>query len=259
MARGERNIRLIMEYDGTYYHGFQTQDDPTLPTIQCTLEKAILRICGERVRITGSGRTDAGAHAIGQVVNFPTNASIPIDRFPMALNSALPKDIRIKAADCVHREFHARFDAIAKTYHYVVDNTSFESVFWRNYAYHVSQPLDLDKIKAGGAVLVGTHDFASFQTSGSSAKTSVRTIYHFDVGAEGGLITFSIRANGFLYNMVRNIVGTLVEVGKGRLAVDAIPVILAARDRSKAGPTAPAHGLYLFEVDYDEGQALLNA
>lgn len=259
MAREERNIRLIMEYDGTRYHGFQTQDDPTLPTIQCTIEKAILQICGESVRITGSGRTDAGAHAIGQVVNFPTRASIPIDRFPAALNSALPKDIRIKAADCVHREFHARFDATSKTYHYVVDNRSLESVFLRNYAYHVPEPLDLDSIKAGGALLVGTCDFASFQTSGSSAKTSVRTVYHLEVGAQDGLVTFSIKANGFLYNMVRNIVGTLIELGKGRLAVEAMPAILAARDRSQAGPTAPAHGLYLFEVDYDATWALLNA
>ena len=170
-----------------------------------------------------------------------------------------PRDIRIKRADCVPQAFHSRFDAVAKTYHYIVDNRPLPSVFWRNYTYHVSGDLDLGTIREAGELLVGTKDFASFQTSGSSARTSVRSIYHLRVSESEGLITFAIRANGFLYNMVRNIVGTLLEVGKGRLAVHQIPDIIAAQDRSRAGPTAPAHGLYLVDVEYDGRDGTLNA
>jgi tRNA pseudouridine38-40 synthase len=250
MASQKRNIRLLVEYDGTFYHGFQVQDDPSLPTIQGELEAAIATICGETIRITGSGRTDAGAHALGQVVNFHTYSFVPIERFSVALNSVLPKDIRVKQAESVPFSFHARFDAIAKTYVYIVDNRPHASVFLRNYVYHVPQALDVAAIKEAAALLVGTRDYASFQTSGSSARTSIRTVYYLGVEAEGGIIKFIIRANGFLYNMVRNIVGTLLEVGKGKLMVEEIVAILAARDRSEAGPTAPAKGLYLVGVDY---------
>ncbi len=247
----KRNIRLLVEYDGTSYHGFQVQEDTSLPTIQGELEAAITTICGESIRITGSGRTDAGAHALGQVVNFHTSASVPTGRFPIALNSVLPRDIRIRQAESVPLSFHARFDATAKTYLYVVDNRPYSSAFLRNYVYHVPQPLDIAAIKAAAELLVGTMDYASFQSSGSSVKTSVRTVYHLGVDPKGGVIRFSIRANGFLYNMVRNIVGTLLEVGKGKLTIEEIPAILAAHDRSQAGPTAPAQGLYLVAVEYD--------
>lgn len=250
MGARERNIRLVVEYDGTCYHGFQTQDDPSLPTIQGELERAIGTVCREEVRVIASGRTDAGAHAIGQVVNFPTCSTVPTERFPAALNSVLPLDIRTKEADLVPPDFHARFDALAKTYNYIVDNRPLRSVFWRNYAYHVPMPLELGQMQQAASLLVGNQDFASFQTSGSSAKTSVRTIYHLRIEEERGFITFSIRANGFLYNMVRNIVGTLLEVGKGRVPVREMPEILAAKDRRWAGPTAPARGLYLMNVEY---------
>jgi tRNA pseudouridine38-40 synthase len=248
-----RNIRLVLEYDGTNYHGFQTQDDPALPTIQGELEAAIEAICHERLRITGSGRTDAGAHALGQVVNFHTRSTVPTHRFPAALNSVLPRDIRVKEAAAVPQEFHARFDALSKTYAYLVDNRPSTSVFLRNYAYHVPQPLDLVAMRRAAEILVGTHDFASFQSSGSSAKTSVRTVYGLgidEIEAHEGIIKFSVRADGFLYNMVRNMVGTLLEVGLGRYSVEDTASILAARDRRLAGPTAPAQGLYLVKVEY---------
>lgn len=248
----ERNIRLLLEYDGTAYHGFQDQADPSLPTIQSTLEAAIAQICHEKVRIQAAGRTDAGVHALGQVVNFHTRASIPTDRFVPALNSVLPDDILVKRAEAVSPSFHARFDATAKTYRYTVDNRPLPSVFTRRYAYHVSQPLDVESMEKAAAYLVGTMDFASFQTSGSSARTSVRTVYSLEVEACEGIITFQVRANGFLYNMVRNIVGTLLEVGKGKLEAEAIPAIVAAADRKYAGPTAPAHGLCLVSVEYEE-------
>ena len=246
----ERNIRLLVEYDGSSYHGFQAQDDPSLPTIQDELEKAIAMICKENRRITGSGRTDAGAHALGQVVNFYTRSMIPIERLPLALNSVLPRDIRVKQADMVSLSFHARFDAIAKTYSYLVDNRPHASVFLRNYVYHVPWPLDMAAMERGAELLVGTLDYASFQSSGSSAKTSVRTVSHLRVAVWQGLIRFDIRANGFLYNMVRNIVGTLLEVGKGKIKEREVAAILDARDRTKAGPTVPARGLYLVEVEY---------
>ncbi|NLA58238.1 MAG: tRNA pseudouridine(38-40) synthase TruA [Firmicutes bacterium] len=248
-----RNIRLVLEYDGTGYHGFQAQDDTDLPTIQGELEAAIEIICHERLRIIGSGRTDAGVHALGQVVNFYTRSSVPTERFPAALNSVLPRDIRVKTAEAVPLEFHARFDAIAKTYVYLVDNRPLPSVFLRNYAYHVSQPLDVEAMHRAADLLVGTQDYASFRTSGSSAKTSVRTVYEFDIEeskAHDGIIKFRVRADGFLYNMMRNMVGTLLEVGLGKLSVADVAAVLKARDRRLAGPTAPACGLYLVEVEY---------
>ncbi|NMB45314.1 MAG: tRNA pseudouridine(38-40) synthase TruA [Firmicutes bacterium] len=250
MPGQKRNIRLVVEYDGTSYHGFQVQDDTSLPTIQGELEAAIAMICDERIRIIGSGRTDAGAHALGQVVNFHTHASVPTERFAAALNSVLPRDIRVKQSESVPLSFHARFDAIAKTYVYIVDNRPHCSVFLRNYVYHVPQPLDIAAMEWAAGLLVGTQDYASFQTSGSSARTSVRTIDQLQVETEGAVLRFTLRANGFLYNMVRNIVGTLLEVGKGRLLPEEVGTIIAARDRSQAGPTAPACGLYLVEVEY---------
>ncbi|NMB12195.1 MAG: tRNA pseudouridine(38-40) synthase TruA [Firmicutes bacterium] len=250
MAGQKRNIRLLVEYDGTFYHGFQVQDDPSLPTIQGELEAAIKTICGETIRITGSGRTDAGAHALGQVVNFHTYSSVPIERFGVALNSVLPRDIRVKRAESVPLCFHARFDAIAKTYIYIVDYRPCASTFLRNYVYHVPQALDVAALRKAAELLVGTRDYASFQTSGSSARTSTRTVYDLRVEADDGMIKFIIRADGFLYNMVRNIVGTLLEVGKGKLMAEEMAAILAARDRSQAGPTAPAQGLYLVGVEY---------
>lgn len=248
---GKRNIKLTVAYDGTDYYGFQHQNDPNLPTIQSCLEEAIALITKTPHRINGSGRTDAGVHALGQVVNFYTDATIPTDRFVPALNSVLPRDIVVVDAEEVPLEFHARFSAKRKTYRYWIDTGRVPHVLRRRYSHFVSTPLDLERIKEAAQRLVGEHDFASFQASGSSVKTTVRRIYRLDVTAsDEGLITIEAEANGFLYNMVRIIVGTLLEVGRGKLQPEDIDTILAAKDRRAAGPTAPPQGLCLMRVEY---------
>ena len=257
MSGEVRNIRLVLEYDGTAYHGFQAQDNTAFPTIQGELEAAIEAVCRERLRIIGAGRTDAGVHALGQVANFHTRSTVPTDRFPAALNSVLPGDIRVKAADEVPLDFHARFDAAAKTYICLVDNRPRPSVFLRNYACHVSQPLNVVEMRRAAELLIGTQDYASFRTSGSSAKTTVRTVYQFEIAESKicpGMVKFKARADGFLYNMMRNMVGTLLEVGLGKLSAEDVKDILAARDRRRAGPTAPPHGLYLAGVEYPQSK-----
>lgn len=248
---GERNVKLTVAYDGTDYYGFQDQNDPSLPTIQSRLEQAIAVVTKVSHRINGSGRTDAGVHALGQVVNFRTTASIPTDRFVPALNSVLPRDIVVTEAEEVPLDFHARFSAKRKTYRYWIETGKVPNVLRRRYSHFVSVPLNLDRLKQAAQRLVGEHDFASFQASGSNVKTTVRRIYRLDVTSNpDGLIEIEVEANGFLYNMVRIIVGTLIEVGRGKLAPEEIDDILAARDRNAAGPTAPPQGLCLLRVDY---------
>jgi tRNA pseudouridine38-40 synthase len=215
------------------------------------LEQAIAVVTKVSHRINGSGRTDAGVHALGQVVNFRTTASIPTDRFVPALNSVLPRDIVVTEAEEVPLDFHARFSAKRKTYRYWIETGKVPNVLRRRYSHFVSVPLNLDRLKQAAQRLVGEHDFASFQASGSNVKTTVRRIYRLDVTSNpDGLIEIEVEANGFLYNMVRIIVGTLIEVGRGKLAPEEIDDILAARDRNAAGPTAPPQGLCLLRVDY---------
>lgn len=247
----ERNIKLTVAYDGTDYHGFQHQNRPDRPTIQSKLEEAIAVITKTDHRIHGSGRTDAGVHALGQVVSFKTDATIPTDRFVPALNSVLPKDIVVVKAEEVPMDFHARFSAKRKTYRYWLDTGPVPNVLIRRYAYFVSALPEMEKLVQAAQRLVGEHDFASFQASGSSVKTTVRHVYRLDVRPEGqNLVSIEAEANGFLYNMVRIIVGTLLEVGRGKLEPADIDNILQARDRTVAGPTAPPHGLCLLRVDY---------
>lgn len=243
-----RNIRLTIEYDGTNYHGWQTQANAI--TVQSTIEKCIKKLTGEDCNLIGSGRTDVGVHALGQVANFHTNSKIPAEKFSYALNSLLPYDIVIISSVEVGPEFHSRFDAKAKRYIYHIYNSTFPSALLRNRAWHVPYSLDIALMEKASSYLKGTHDFAAFRAVGGTAKTSIRTIMDISLVKKQRIIEIDVLGNGFLYNMVRIIAGTLVEVGRGKICPDSIPVILESRDRNNAGVTAPAHGLYLAEVVY---------
>ncbi|MGE5584222.1 MAG: tRNA pseudouridine(38-40) synthase TruA [Bacillota bacterium] len=243
-----RNIRLTVEYDGTAYYGFQRQDG--LPTIQSELERAVAVITKTPAHVIGAGRTDAGVHAAGQVVNFRTGARMPAEKFVPALNSVLPADIRVIEAGDAPYEFHARYDARGKTYQYVIDTRPVPSVFVRNYTHHIPLALDLEAMREGCGHIVGRHDFRSFAAAHGGAKTFTREVRRCALEAGEGLVRVTVEADGFLYNMVRIIVGTLIMVGTGKLAPGDVARIRDRRDRRLAGPTAPAKGLCLVRVDY---------
>lgn len=244
-----RNIKLTIEYDGTAYHGWQSQINAI--AVQDTVTDAVNSLTGENCSITGSSRTDTGVHALGQVCNFFTGSAIPSDKFSFALNTLLPDDIVIRKSEEVSSDFHARFSTKGKKYRYLFYNSVFPSALLRHRAYHIFYPLDVDAMRQAAGHLIGTHDFAAFSASGGSVKTTVRTIAHATIERDGELIEFSVTGNGFLYNMVRIMAGTLVEVGFGKMKPDDIPGIIAGLDRRKAGRTAPAHGLYLVEIYYE--------
>lgn len=244
----ERNIKLILEYDGTNYSGWQKQ--PDAKSIQETLENAILKITGEKVNLIGSGRTDSRVHALGQVANFKTNSKIPGNRFVKALNSMLPSDIAVRESMEVDDDFHARFNAIGKEYKYLIYNNKVRSPLKRNYSYFVDYDLDIEKMREALDLFLGTHDFRGFMSSGSSIKTTVRTISNIEFIKKEDIIELSIMGNGFLYNMVRIIVGTLVDIGIGKIDITDISDIIESCDRNKAGHTAPPEGLYLSKVFY---------
>lgn len=241
-------IKMVLEYDGTNYHGFQIQ--PNATSIQETVERSLRELTGENIRITGAGRTDAGVHAIGQVISFDTLSRIPADRFHLALNQHLPDDIRalssIQAAD----NFNARFDALKKTYRYSIYNSACGQILVRKYALCLNEALDIAAMQEACRHIEGKHDFSSFCASGSSARTFVRHVIRCQLKQNGPWLTLEMEADGFLYNMVRITVGTLLEVGRSRLRADAVPSILAASDRAAASPTAPPQGLCLVKVDY---------
>lgn len=243
-----RNISLVLAYDGTGYAGFQRQADR--PTIQSAIEECLARLTGEETRIIGAGRTDAGVHALGQVVNFRTKAALPTARFVPALNSLLPPAIAVLAAREVPPEFNARYHAVSKTYAYRIWQSPIRPVFERNRAHHVARPLSLPAMQEAAGHLLGEHDFACFRAAGSSARTSVRRIKEAHWRQEGELLTFTVTADGFLYRMVRNIVGTMLLIGMGKRRPDWIGELLAGGSRAAAGPTAPACGLFLVKVDY---------
>ncbi len=245
------NVKCTVAYDGTLYCGYQRQKGQ--PTVQAELEKAIERIFAERATVYASGRTDSGVHALGQVVNFRTSRMIPTGKIPAALNSVLPADIVILLAEIVPDSFHARISARQKTYTYRILNSPMPCPFTRNYALHLPGRLDAEGMSMAAELLIGTHDYASFQATGSSVQNTVRTIVRSSVHKEEDTIVYTVTANGFLYNMVRVIVGTLIEVGRGKLSVADVDRILHAACRSTAGPTAPAHGLFLQEVEYSSG------
>lgn len=239
---------MIVQYDGTDYAGFQRQ--PDVPTVQAELEAALTRLLREPVHLTAASRTDAGVHALGQVVAFGTASAIPIANLPRALNAALPIAVSVVRAEEAPAGFHPRFDATGKLYTYRVLSRETPSPFLCRYAWHVEDPLDRGAMAEAAEVLVGEHDFAAFCAAGSDVHTTVRNLYRLDLDAEGDVLELRLAADGFLYMMVRIIVGTLVEVGKGRLAPADAAAILASGHRRQAGPTAPPQGLCLVRVDY---------
>ena len=244
-----RNIKLTIEYDGKCYNGWQKQPDKL--NIQGEIEKAIYNITKEKVELIGSGRTDAGVHALGQVANFKTNSNIPIEKIPLAINSQLKSSIIIKSAEEVDERFHSRYNAKHKTYRYIINNSKTGTALYRNLQYCFPIKLDVENMKEASKFFEGEHDFKAFKSSGTSAKNSVRTIYKAVVKEEGENIIIELTGNGFLYNMVRIISGTLLDVGLGKINPSEIPDIINSKDRQRAGKTLPAHGLYLVEVLYD--------
>lgn len=246
-----RNIKMVVAYEGTRYAGFQRQAGG-VETIQGVLEAAIARITGSVVNVVGAGRTDAGVHALGQVVHFNSETRLGESQLLKALNAVLPRDIVIREVSEVPTEFHSRFSAISKTYSYRIWNDPVRPVFHREWLYHHKYSLDTAAMQEAAALLIGQHDFKSFQASGSSVKSTVRTVHFCELTADGPELLIRINADGFLYHMVRNIVGTLILVGTGRLSLSGFEAVLAACDRNAAGPTAPASGLCLEEVFYPE-------
>ncbi len=264
-----RNIKLVIQYDGTKYCGWQIQHSrkaragrPRLKTIQGAIEKAIERVTGEQVLLIGSGRTDAGVHALVQVANFKTSSRIEAEKIKQALNSVLAASIRIKQASDVKLDFNSQHQAHSKVYSYLILNSQAASPFLLNYAYHLRAPLDILLMKQEAKCLLGKHDFKSFCASGSKVKHTIRTIIKINVSLDGHftvfqlnpddkLIIITIEADGFLYNMARIIAGTLIDAGRGHLGKGDTERILKAKNRKAAGMTAPAKGLYLCEVKYE--------
>lgn len=248
-----RHILLTIAFRGTAYHGFQVQSNAA--TVAQTLQDAIEKLMGVREEIKGCSRTDSGVHAVAYAVSFFTDAAIPCMKLPLALNAHLPADIRVCAAREVPFDFHARYSAKTKTYLYRILNSPIESPFEEGLSWRINAPLDAEKMQQAAAALVGQHDFASFMSAGSTIEqqggSTVRTVTDCAVTRQGEEIRLLITADGYLYNMVRIIAGTLAEVGAGRICATAMPQILAACDRGTAGPTAPAKGLFLYRVEYD--------
>ena len=243
-----RNIKLIIEYDGKGFNGWQKQPDRL--NIQGEIEKAIEEITGEKVDLTASGRTDAGVHSLGQTANFKTDSKIPTEKFAKAINSRLKKSIVIKSAEEVDEKFHSRYSVKSKTYRYIINNSENGTAIYRGLEYHVPMKLDYEKMNEAIKYFIGEHDFKAFKASGTSSKSSVRKILDGSVRKEGERVIIEVTGTGFLYNMVRIIVGTLMKIGLGIWSEDCMEAILAAKDRTKAGPKAEAKGLTLVEIKY---------
>ena len=245
-----KNIKITLEYDGSQFHGWQRQKRDR--TIQEEIEAALYQIMGSRITVIGSGRTDSGVHALGQVANFICDTRLEDKGIQNALNSLLPKAIVVSKCQQVDRDFHARYAAKSKTYHYKIYNHPIPKAIGRQYAWHIRRPLDKDGMCAAAEILIGRHDFSAFEGSGSPRSNSIRQIFKagFSKAANPNYLTFEIEADGFLRFMVRNIVGTLVNVGRGKTDLDTFTSVLRSHDRRQAGATAPPHGLFLVKVTY---------
>jgi tRNA pseudouridine38-40 synthase len=244
-----KTIKLTIEYDGSGFHGWQRQKRDR--TVQETIEQALARMTGEQVTLIGSGRTDAGVHARGQVASFQTTSRLDAEIFFNGLNSLLPGDVRIRACDQMPDGFHARFDVRCKHYRYQILNRPIAPAIGRQFVWHIRKPLNVTAMTKAAGALLGTHDFKAFEGTGSPRAHTVRTVTESTIqAAEGGNLTYDIQANGFLRFMVRNIVGTLVEVGLGKRSAEEMKAVLASKDRGRAGATAPPQGLFLIDVSY---------
>lgn len=245
-----RNIKITIEYDGKNFPGWQSQ--PGKVSIQTEIEKAIYEITGEEVDLIASGRTDAGVHALGQVANFHTNTKIEISKIPYAINSKLPNSIVVKGAVEVDERFHARYNCKLKTYRYIINNNEFPSALNRYREFHLPYKLNYADMEKAIKYFEGEHDFKAFKSSGGNAKkTTVRTLTDCNIKKEDGRIYIELTGNGFLYNMVRIISGTILDVGLGKIKADDIPEIINSGIRERAGRTLPPHGLYLVKVNYE--------
>ncbi len=244
-----RYFKCILEYDGTNYSGWQRQNN-THKTVQEKVESALTIISKKSISVLASSRTDAGVHAYGQVIGFKMDNNIPINKLSVAMNCLLPKDIRIISAEEVDLNFHPRFQAKGKIYHYLIEICKIQSVFRRFYAYQLLFELDIDAMRKSSEYLIGTHDFSSFRATGCSAKSPVRNLKRIEIFKENDSIRFEFEGEGFLYNMVRILTGTLVYTGLGKFTPEQVDEVLEARDRTLAGPTVPAHGLYLMQIFY---------
>jgi len=245
-----RRIRIVVQYEGTNYVGWQLQENGV--SIQQRLNEAIFAITGEHVRVHGSGRTDSGVHALTQVAHFDTSARMPASKFAVALNAHLPGDIRVLYSEETDETFHARFSAKSKTYRYSVLTGPSANVFTRNTSLHIHVPFDYDRLARAARDVRGEHDFAAFMSSGSKIESTVRTVTESFWEQSGPFLFYYVSANGFLYNMVRILVGTMLEIGVCSRPQDSILHAFETKNRSDAGPTAPAHGLTLVRVVYDD-------
>ncbi len=245
-----RNIRIKVAYEGTRYQGWQKQETSE-NTIQGKLEMLLSRMCEEKITVQGSGRTDAGVHALGQVVNFHTTCTMGTEEMLQYMNRYLPEDIAVVEIAEASERFHSRLNAVGKRYSYRVWNSSIPNVFLRRYAYTVPAQLDVEAMRRAASYLLGEHDFKAFTSAKKGKKSTLRRIDSVDISRKGDLLTFTFTGNGFLYHMIRILVGTLLEVGRGERDETSIPVLIASKDREKAGPLVPGKGLVLEEVFYD--------
>lgn len=242
------HFKLILEYDGTNYHGWQLQKNAV--TIQGTLETALSQIFGDPIRVRVAGRTDTGVHALGQVASFKTEKLIDHYRLQRALNGLLPNDIVVKHVEEVTENFNPRFDALSRTYRYQIWNHRWPSAIWARYSWHVSLPLNVDAMNRAATLFIGDHDFSSFQGSDWVEHSPQRTVLHSVVRTDGEFLVYDVEGRSFLRHMVRNIVGTLVDVGRGAISVEDFATIFAAHDRARAGVNAPPQGLFLVTITY---------
>ncbi len=243
-----KNIKLLLEYDGTNYVGWQKQ--PKGETVQRKVEDAIYRLTDKRVEVIGCSRTDSKVHAKGYVCNFKTDSNIPVEKFREALNHILPEDISVINSSQVDDDFHSRYNSKGKMYCYTIVNTAVRMPICRNFSYHYKKNLNIEKMNDGAKFFIGTHDFEAFRNVGSSVKTTTRTISRVDIVKDENYIKVYIAADGFLYNMVRIIIGTLIDVGNDKIKSEDIPKIISSKERKKAGNTCPPQGLCLIEVYY---------